>query len=79
MHKNPTTTGHGKRQSLVTHSGAVLERSYVFLPAASWAALQTLCAASHSSNSQVIERLINEAISGEPTKDKDERTSTSSN
>lgn len=72
----PTTVPHTSRQRLVTRSGAVLERAYVFLPAASWEALQRLCASQHRSGSQIIENLINLADSGTHSKDKHDGTYT---
>jgi hypothetical protein len=60
----PTTVPYTSRQRLVTRSGAVLERAYVFLPAATWEALTRLCASQHRSGSQIIENLINLADSG---------------
>ena len=73
----PTTVPYTSRQRLVTRSGAVLERAYVFLPAATWDALQRLCASQHRSGSQIIENLINLADSGtQKDKHDDARTST---
>jgi hypothetical protein len=71
------TVPHTKRQSITTRSGAVLERAYVFMPSASWEALQTLCMTAHQSSSQVIESLISNAISGNQSKDINEQTSPS--
>jgi hypothetical protein len=70
---NPVTIPHTKRQRVVTDTGAVLERSYVFLPPESWAALKRLSVASHRSNSQVIEALVTIASRGSPVKDTNEQ------
>lgn len=70
MSKNPVTVQHTRRQRITTESGIVLERSYVFLPAETWEALQRLCVASHRSGSQIIESLITIAARGNPVKDK---------
>jgi hypothetical protein len=65
----PITVPHTSRQRITTRSGVALERAYVFMPAEVWNALQSLCVAQHRSGSQVIEHLINNAISGNQTKD----------
>jgi DNA polymerase III delta subunit len=55
---------HTKRQRITTRTGAALERSYVFMHAASWEALHRLCESQRLSGSQVIEQLISIADSG---------------
>lgn len=64
MASNPTRNPLNRRQSLITRSGEVLERSYVFLPPETWAALKELCNDLNCSNSKVIERLVNNAKDG---------------
>lgn len=56
---NPTTIEGTRRQRVVTKSGAVLERQYIFLSAQDWDSLQQICEASRRSHSQAISSLIN--------------------
>lgn len=60
----PRTIPHTRRQRVVATSGVHLERSYVFLPAKTWEALERLVKAQHRSGSQIIENLISLASSG---------------
>jgi len=64
MQSNPVSVPNSRRQRLVTRSGDVLERAYVFLPAESWEALASLCEVMGRSGSQVIESLIETASRG---------------
>jgi hypothetical protein len=64
MQVKPTGIPLNRRQRLVTRSGDVLERAYVFLPAETWAALKHLCNELNCSNSKAIEMLVNNANSG---------------
>ncbi len=57
--KSPTGIANSRRQRLVTRSGEVLERAYVFLPAEAWHALRLMSDAAGCSNSKSIETLIN--------------------
>ena len=61
---NPQTIPHTSRQRVIARDGSVLERQYLFMPAASWAELQSLCYASGQSGSQVIQHLISIAATG---------------
>lgn len=79
MNQSRTTIPHTSRQRITTRSGAELERAYVFMRGESWEALQRLCVASHKSGSQVIEKLINQAISGDQSKDKTHEQTNPSN
>jgi hypothetical protein len=76
MQVKPTGIPLSRRQRLVTRSGEVLERAYVFLPAETWAALRHLCNDLNCSNSKVIEMLVNNANSGD-LKDNNESTNAS--
>lgn len=69
MHQkhSPTTIEGTRRQRVVTKSGAVLERQYIFLSAADWDSLQQICEASRRSHSQVIASLVNIARAGNRT------------
>ena len=67
---NPQTIPHTSRQRVIARDGSVLERAYLFMPAASWEALQSLCYASGQSGSQVIQQLISIAATGKQ-KDKE--------
>lgn len=53
-----------RRQRVTTQSGVALQRQAIYLPEATWEALQRLCYASRSSGSQVIENLIETAAHG---------------
>lgn len=60
----PQTIPHSRRQRVATTTGVQLERSYVFLPAKTWEALERLAYVQHRSGSQIIETLISTASSG---------------
>jgi hypothetical protein len=60
----PTTVQGTSRQRIVTRSGVTLDRQYVFMPEASWLALQRLCVTQQRSGSQVIQSLISLADLG---------------
>lgn len=60
-----------RRQRITARSGEVLERSYVFLPPETWAALTGLCHTSGRSSSEVIESLINSAVRGHQKENND--------
>jgi hypothetical protein len=64
MQSNPVSVPNTRRQRLVTRSGDVLERAYVFLPPQTWEALASLCEVMGHSGSQVIESLIATASRG---------------
>jgi hypothetical protein len=64
VHSNPVSIPNTQRQRLVTRSGNVLERAYVFLPPQTWEALASLCEVMGRSGSQVIESLIETASRG---------------
>lgn len=64
MQSNPVSIPNTRRQRLVTRSGDVLERAYVFLPPQAWEALASLCEVMGRSGSQVIESLIATASRG---------------
>lgn len=75
LSRNPTTIPFTKRQRITTRSGAVLERSYVVMPAKAWQELQRLCEIHHSSGSEVIEQLISQASNSGKLKDTNDTTS----
>lgn len=64
MQSKPVSIPNSRRQRLVTRSGDVLERAYVFLPPQTWEALASLCEIMSRSGSQVIESLIATASRG---------------
>ena len=68
---NPTTIQGTRRQRVVTKSGAVLERQYIFLSAQDWESLQHISEASRRSHSQVIASLVNIARVGNRTENTD--------
>lgn len=76
MTTKPVSIPGTRRQRITARSGEVLERSYVFLPAETWAALTQLCHTSGRSSSEVIESLINSAARGH-LKDTNDATSPS--
>lgn len=72
----PLTIPRTNRQRITTKAGIALERSYVFMPTASWEALQRLCDQQGRSGSQVIASLIAIASIGKQ-KDNNDSTTTS--
>jgi hypothetical protein len=76
MKVRPTTAPFSRRQTVSTTNGTVLERQHIYLPAATWEALQQLSIASHRSGSQIIESLIEIAARGQLIKDKNDQSNT---
>lgn len=76
MASKPVAIPHTSRQCITTSNGTVLERQYVFMPSASWEALQRICYASHRSGSQVIQELISNADLGKQKDNTNESRST---
>lgn len=74
----PSTIPRTSRQRITTKAGIQLERSYVFMPTASWEALQRLCDQQGRSGSQVVQSLIAIADLG-TQKDKTNDRTTPSN
>jgi len=66
MHQkdSPTTIQGTRRQRVVTKSGTVLERQYVFLSAKDWDSLTQISETTRRSHSQAIAALINIALVG---------------
>ena len=73
----PSTIPRTNRQRVTTKAGIELERSYVFMDAASWQALQRLCDQQGRSGSQVIQSLIAIASIGKQKDQINDRTTTS--
>ena len=76
MQSNPVSIPNTRRQRLVTRSGDVLERAYIFLPPQTWEALASLCEVMGRSGSQVIESLIATASRGNLKDNNNDATST---
>jgi len=71
---SPTTIEGTRRQRIVTKSGAVLERQYIFLSADDWASLTQISEASRRSHSQAISALIKIARAGHRTENANVQT-----
>ena len=76
MHQkhSPKTIEGTRRQRVVTKSGAVLERQYIFLSTQDWDSLQQICEVSRRSHSQTIASLINIARVGNRKENTDAAT-----
>lgn len=72
----PSTIPNTKRQVVQNATGQAIERAYLYLLPTTWQALKALCASSSMKQSELIEQLILNAVSGNSIKDSNDTNHT---